>query len=125
DAAERPALRRGQSGNDQIFLDIEAAEDPPVLVHELHARLRDNVALAPGEIGAVELHRSGARRDHAHQALQRRALAGAVAAEPGHDLVALDAQRYVEKDVGVPVVRVETVDLEQVHGLTAPLTPPR
>ena len=47
----------------------------------------------PGDIDAVEHHRAGARRHHAHQALQRRALAGAVAAEQRHHLVALDAQR--------------------------------
>ena len=44
--------------------------------------------LLAGDVGAVEHDRAGARRHHAHQALQRRALAGAVAAEQRHHLVA-------------------------------------
>ena len=100
-------LRRRQAGEDDVFLDVEAAEDAALLVHELHAGLGDGVALLPGEIGAVEHHRAGARRHHAHQALQRRALAGAVAAEQGDDLVALDAHRDVEQDVRIPVIAVQ------------------
>ena len=115
-------LRRRQSGEDQIFLDVEAAEDAALLVHQLHAGLRDDVALPAGEIDAVEHHRAGARRHHAHQALQRRALAGAVAPEQRHDLVALDAQRDVEQDVGIAVVAVQSFDLEQAHAAS---TPPR
>ena len=107
DAVERPALRGGQPGEHEIFLDVEAAEDAPLLVHELHAGLRDGVALAPGDVDAVEHDRAAARRHHAHQALQRRALAGAVAAEQRHHLVALDAQRHVEQDVGIPVIAVQ------------------
>ena len=123
--SERPALRRGEAGDDQVLLDIEAAENPPVLVHQLHAGPRDGVALAPGKIDAVEPHRAGARRHHAHQALQRRALARAVAAEQRHDLVARDAQRDVEQDVGIPVIGIQSLDLEQVHGSITPWTPPR
>ena len=118
-------LRRGQPGEDQVLLDVEAAEDAALLVHELHARLRDGVALSPGDLDAVEHHRAGARRHHAHQALQRRALAGAVAAEQRHHLVALHAQRDVEEDVGIPVVAVQAVDLEQAHAASTPCTPPR
>ena len=84
-------------------------------MHELHAGLRDGVALLAGDFDAVELDRAGARRDHAHQALQRRALAGAVAAEQRHHLVLLDAQRDVEQDVGVAVVAVQSADFEQAH----------
>ena len=87
DALERPAVRRRQAGEDEVLLDVEAAEDAAVLVHELHAGLRDGVALLPGDLDAVEHDRAGARRHHAHQALQRRALAGAVAAEQRHHLV--------------------------------------
>ena len=81
--------------------------------------------LRAGDLDAVEHHRAGARRHHAHQALQRRALAGAVAAEQRHHLVALDAQRDVEQDVGVAVVAVQAVDLEQAHAAISPCTPPR
>jgi hypothetical protein len=60
--------------------------------------------------------------DDAHQALERRALAGAVAAEPRDHLVRLDAQRDVEQDVRIPVIGIESGDLEQAH---AARTPPR
>ena len=122
DALERPAVRRRQPGEDDVLLDVEAAEDAAVLVHELHAGLRDGVALPAGDLGAVEHDGAGARRDHAHQALQGRALAGAVAAKQRHHLVALDAERDVEEDVGIPVIGVQPVDLEQAHAAS---TPPR
>src|SRR5262249_34655948 len=125
DALERPALRRGEAGNHEIFLDVEAAEEAPLLVHELHAGLRHGVALAARQVDAAELHRAGPWRHDAHQALQGRALAGAVAAEKGHDLVALDPHGDVEEDVGIPVIGVERVDLEQAHASITPCTPPR
>ncbi len=102
DAVERPALRGGQPGDHEVLLDAQAAEDAALLMDQLHAGLCDLVALLAGDIDAVEHHRAAARRHHAHQALQRRALAGAVAAEQRHHLVALDAQRDVEQDVGIP-----------------------
>ena len=92
---------------------------------ELHAGLRNLVALRAGNVDAVEHDRAGARRDDAHQALQGRALAGAVAAQQRHHFVALDAQRDVEQDVGIPVVAVESVDFEQAHAASTPCTPPR
>ena len=54
DALERPTLRRRQAGEDEIFLDIEAAENAAIFVHELHAGLRDGVALFSGDLDAVE-----------------------------------------------------------------------
>ena len=63
---------------------------------------------------------------HAHQAFQGRALSRAVAAEQRHHLVPLDAQRDVEEDVAVPVIGIETRDLEQAHSAAnTPCTPPR
>ena len=90
--------------------------------HELHAGARDGVALPAGDLDAVEQDRAGARRHHAHQAFQRRGLAGAVAAEQRYDLVLLDPQRDVEQDVGIAVIAVEARDFEQAH---AACTPPR
>jgi hypothetical protein len=122
DALQRPTVRRGQSGQDDVVLHIEAAEDAPILVDQLHARLRDDVALLAGDFGAVEQDRAGAWRHHAHQALQRRALAGAVAAQQRHHLVALHIERNIEQDVRVPVIAVQAFDFEQAHAAT---TPPR
>src|SRR6185437_14717142 len=122
DAFQRPALRRRQPGEDDVFLDIETAEDAAILVYELHAGLGDDVALLAGEFGTVEQDRAGARHHYAHQAFQRRAFAGAVAAEQRHDFVALDFERHVEQDVRIPIVGIQPVDLEQAH---AAITPPR
>ena len=79
---------RRQAGEDQVLLDVEAAENAAALVHELHAGAGDGVALQAGDFVAVEKDGAAARRHDAHQALQRRALAGAVAAEQRHHLVA-------------------------------------
>src|SRR5581483_5944147 len=79
-------------------------------------------ALLPGDLGAVEQDGAGLRRHHAHQTFQRRALAGAVAAEQGNDFMALHLQRDIEQDVRVAIIAVEVLDLEQAHGAC---TPPR
>ena len=41
DAIERPSVARRQAGEDQVLLDVQAAEHAPLLVHQLHARARD------------------------------------------------------------------------------------
>ena len=88
-----------QPRQDDVFLDVEAAEDAPLLGHQLHASLGDDMRLPAGKVLAVEDDRTGARRNHAHQALQRGALARAVAAEQGHHLMRLDLEVDVEEDV--------------------------
>jgi hypothetical protein len=111
DAGERPALLRGEAGQHQILLDAEAAEDAPLLVHELHAGPRDRVALHSPDLDAVEPYRAGTGLHHSHQALERRALPRPIAAEQGHDLVALDAQRHIEEDVRISVVALQPAHL--------------
>jgi len=92
----------------------------------MHARARDGVALGAGNFRAVEYDRALTRRHHAHETLQRRALSRAVAAEQRHHFVALDVQCDVEEDVAVPVISIETSDLEQRHSAAnTPCTPPR
>src|SRR4029078_4645611 len=81
DALDRPALGRAEAGQHQVLLDVETAEDAAILVDQLHSCARDRVALLAGDVLAVEHDLAAARRHHAHQALERRALAGAVAAE--------------------------------------------
>src|SRR5262249_19296120 len=112
---ERPFRLGRKAGKNKIFLDIETAEDAPILVHELHAGQRDLVALPPGDVFAVEEHLATARPEHAHEALQSRALARAVASKKRDHLVPLHAQRHIEEDVRIPVVAVETADFEQAH----------
>ena len=119
DAVEGPPSGRREAGENQVLLDVEAAEDAPLLVHELHARPRDDVALLAGQLHVVERHRARPRGHDAHQALQRGALAGAVAPEEGHHLVLLDAQADVEQDVRIAVEAVQPLDLEQAHATSS------
>src|SRR5262249_18440560 len=48
--------------------------------------------------------------------LERRRLAGGVAAEQAHELAGLDPDREPAQDVDLPVVRVDAVELEQRRG---------
>ena len=84
----RPHLRRQQ----QIFLDVEAGENAALLRAERDAGARDRDRRAADQFAALEAHRAGALLDDAHDRLQRRGLAGAVAAEQRHHL-ALAARR--------------------------------
>jgi len=94
-------------------------------IYEMFPRLRDLVAPPTGNVDAVELDAAAARRHHAHQTLQRRALAGTVAAEQSHHLVTLDMHGDVEQDMGIAVIAVQAVDLDQAHAAISPCTPPR
>src|SRR5262249_20061687 len=115
DALKRPAVLGREPGQHEVFLDVQTADDPPILVYQLHAPPRDGVALYARNLCAVEYNRAIARRHHAHETFQGRALARAVAAKQRHHLVALDAQRNIKEDVAVPVIGIESRDLEQAH----------
>jgi hypothetical protein len=91
-AIERPFFRRSEACKDEIFFNVEAAENAPLLMDQLHTGLRDDVTFLAGQLDAIKFHRACARRDHAHQGFQRGAFACAVAAEQSDDLVALDVQ---------------------------------
>jgi len=110
DALKRPFVLGGQSREDDILFNTKAAENTPILVHELHAKARDAMGLLRDEFTALELDAAGPPRDDAHQALQRRALASAVPADKSHRLVFLNPQRDVEEDVAVAVVGVKSFD---------------
>ena len=63
DPVQRPARRRGQPGQHEVFLDVEAAEDAALLGHQLHAQARRWRAAARAvRRRAVERHAAGARR---------------------------------------------------------------
>ena len=115
DAVERPTVWRSQSGEHEILLDVEAAEDAALLVNELHAGFRDRVARQPDQLRTVEFDRARARPHDPHQALQRRRLARAIAPDQRHDLVALDVHVDVEEDVRIAVIAVERLDFDEAH----------
>ena len=97
-----------EPGQHKIFLDAQAAEDAAVLVHQLHARARDGVALHARQSSTPSKFIEPSRGYHAHETFQGRALARAVAAEQRHYLVALDPQGDVKEDMAIPVIGIQT-----------------
>ena len=73
-----------------------------------------------GDRRAVQHDPAAVRTHGAHQAFQRRAFAGAVAAEKRDDLMPFDPHGDIEQDVAVAVVAVQAVDFEQAHATTSP-----
>ena len=74
-----------------------------VLPAEGDAEARDPVGGHRDRLGPVEADRTLALADDAHDGLQRRRLAGAVAAEQGHDLALAHVELDAVQDVGFAV----------------------
>src|SRR6202034_2365916 len=53
DALKRPFVLGGQSREDDILFNTKAAENTPILVHELHAKARDAMGLLRDEFTAL------------------------------------------------------------------------
>ncbi len=70
----------------QILFHIEAGEDAALFRAERHAEPRDLLGGKPDQVATFERHRAGALADQAHHRLERRGLAGAIAAEQRHHL---------------------------------------
>ena len=79
----------------EVFLHREAAEDLAPLRHVADAAANALVRRVVRDVGAAEADTAGAHRHDAHQALQQRRLADAVAAEDHRDLAGcrLEARR--------------------------------
>lgn len=86
DAIERPAVRRRQARQGQVFLDIEAAKDTSLFRHELDTCPRDSMGRLAGKIATVKQDPAGTGLHQTHQRFQGRALACTVAAKQRHDL---------------------------------------
>ena len=94
---------------DEVLLDGQAADDAPVLGHELDAGLGRLVRLQrvqrlAGEPDLAALHR---RRFGARDGAERRGLAGAIAAEQSEDLALPHVERNALHDVALAVIGVE------------------
>ena len=103
DPLQRPPRFCREPGQHQVFLDGEAAEDAAVLRHELQSECGDRMRRQPIDRHTVEHDPTGARANRTHQALQRRALARAVAAEQCDDFALLDPQRDVEQNMAIAI----------------------
>src|SRR3954470_8720021 len=77
----------------------EVGEDAPVLGHVAEPEPGNLVRRAPVDARALEADLARARLDEAHQRLERGRLAGAVAAEEGHDLASVDREVEPEQDL--------------------------
>ncbi len=97
----------------QVLADGEAGEDLAALRHVADAAADPLVRRLVGDVVAVEQHPARAHRHHAHQALQQRRLADAVAAEHDRDLADPRLERDAAQDVRAAVVLVQRLGLEQ------------
>src|SRR4051812_99755 len=112
---ERGGVAAGrQCRHPQVLGHGQSREDPPVLGHQRDAEPGDGVRVAARDVGAVEGHAAAARVHDAHDRLEQRRLAGAVAPDERHRLPALDAQAHALDDVAGAVVAVDV--LEAQHG---------
>jgi hypothetical protein len=110
-ALERPAA--GAGSEEQILPHAERREDAAALRHEGDAAAGDAVG-GPGMNGlAVEVDPPRAGRGEAHDATNHRRLPRAVAAQQGHRLARLHAERDAVQHVTLPVVGLDAVDAEQ------------
>ncbi len=66
-----------------------------------------------GDGGAVEPHRAFARMHQAHDGLQRRDLADAIAAKKAHDFARADLDRYAVQDVALAIISVHRLDRDE------------
>ncbi len=113
DALQRQPALAHLGRQHQVLLHREGGIDPPLLGHEAEPEPGDGARGQPDRLGALHHHRALALADHAHDRLQSRGLAGAVAAQQRHHL----ARRHVEvdavKDMGFPVPGLEPAHLQQ------------
>jgi hypothetical protein len=112
-AVATAAVAHRQRRHAKVFGDGEAREDPPVLRHERQSRARDLVRRQLRDVDTREPDAPGARAHHAHDRLEGRALARAVAADKADDLTGVDVQAHALDDVTLLVVRVKLVDSEK------------
>ena len=67
--------------------------------------------------------RPGVRAHDAEDRLERRGLAGGVAAEQADELALVHLEVQVLEDVDLPVVGVDALELQQAHLVTAAFVP--
>src|ERR671935_176359 len=75
------------------------------------------------DINAAELDRAGAGTNQAKDRLERRRLAGGVAAKQRHELAFADLDVDALQDVDLPVERVDPREPQQAHFVSAALSP--
>ena len=125
DALERRAparpRARGEGAELEVFLHRHAAEEPAALGNERDTTLDDQVRIERAQVLAVPADRarppSTPRGPHeAGDAIQQRALAGAVRTEQRDDLAGADGERHARQHGHVAVTGLEPPDLKHARG---------
>ena len=98
----------------QVLFHREPAEDLAALRHEADAGARALVRRRILDGLAVELDAAGLDGHQAHQRLEQRGLADAVAPQQHRDLAAMRLQAHVAQDVRAAVVLVDVLDVQHV-----------
>src|SRR3954454_23567610 len=109
-------MSRRLAADVEFFQHGEIGKDAPVLGHEAEAPARDLARLELGDILAEKTDGSGTLGGQSHQRLERRRLAGAVAAHERDHLAVADVKRRLEQDLRGAIPRLEPFDLEHAHG---------
>ena len=109
------AVAAGQEADLEVLGDGELGEEPAALRHPGDALPGDVVGGQGVEAGGVEADLAGGDADEAHDRLQRRRLAGAVAAHQAEDLAGVDGEGEAAQDADRAVAGVEVLDRER-HG---------
>src|ERR1700722_13776723 len=97
-------------GSNKFSLTSRLEKIPPLLGAEGDAGAGDHVGGKLGQLAVLEAHRAGAVLDDAHDRLERRGFADAVAAEQRHHLAGLHVEGRAVKHVGLAVPGFEIVD---------------
>src|SRR5262245_50206546 len=103
DAVELEAARAHPRRQEQVLLDVEACKDAAFLGADGQSQTRDPVAGQGDELAPFVADRTGALSDDPHDRLERRGLAGAVAAEQRHDLASANLERHAMEHMGFAV----------------------
>src|SRR5579859_4749071 len=94
-------------GDEEIGFDRESGEDALTLLDQAKAQRRDLMGGPAGDVLSVEQDLAGPRRQQPGDGVQRRRLAGAVAAKHGGYLTSPDCERHVVDGPGIAVVDSE------------------
>ena len=107
-----PVIARHQAKREILF-HRQLGEQPAPLGHIGDAALRHFMGRQCGEICVVQHHPPRARPHQAHDCLQRRGLAGAVAAQQAQHLARREFERHAAQHLHMAVVAVDVVDAQR------------
>ena len=105
----------------EIFQHGEIGEDLAALGDMADAHFANTVGRPACDIDAIEKDRAARQLFDAMDGADQRALARSIGADDGHDLARGDLERDIGQRLGVAIVEVEVVDLQEraAHGGSA------